>query len=241
MSDSGSRKPTWSERLQSLATEGRDAKLAKLHASLAAIDPETPLSEVPLVALDLETTGFDPESDAIVSLGLVPMNLDRIRLAGSRYWVVCPRREFEPESILIHHITHEEIEPAPDLLDILPDLFEALSGRVPIVHYRRIERPFLRQAIQRRLGEAIDFPLIDTMALEAWLLHNNRNLGQRLADRLGLRRRPSLRLAQLRERYGLPAYTPHHALTDAIATAELFQAQVAWHFDPATPVGNLWL
>ena len=241
MSESSPSKPTWAERLQKLATEGRHPALAKFHADLAAIDPETPLADLPLVALDLETTGFDPEADAIVSLGLVPMSLDRIRLSGSHYWVVCPRREFEPESILIHHITHEEIAPAPDLIDILPDLFEALSGRIPIVHYRRIERPFLRQAIQRRLGEAIDFPLIDTMALEAWLLHRNRNLGQRVADRLGLRRRPSLRLAQLRERYGLPAYTPHHALTDAIATAELFQAQVAWHFDPATPVGKLWM
>ncbi|MEC9020848.1 MAG: 3'-5' exonuclease, partial [Pseudomonadota bacterium] len=32
-------------------------------------DPETPLSEVPLVALDMETTGLDERRHAIVSIG----------------------------------------------------------------------------------------------------------------------------------------------------------------------------
>ncbi len=236
-----STKPSWPERLQALAAAGKDPALVEFHAAMARIDPETPLAEVPLVSIDLETTGFDPEADAVVSIGLVPMDLARIRLAGSAYWVVKPRREVESESILVHHITHDEIDPAPDLADMLPELLVAMAGRVAVVHYRQIERRFLDAVVRRRLNESMAFPLIDTMALEAWVLRRNRHWGQRLADRVGLRRRPSLRLGQARERYGLPAYTPHHALTDAIATAELFQAQVAWHFDPATPVGNLWL
>ena len=32
----------------------------------------------------------------------------------------------------------------------------------------------------------------------------------------------------------------HHALTDAIATAELLQAQVAGNYGPETPIGMLW-
>jgi DNA polymerase-3 subunit epsilon len=39
----------------------------------------------------------------------------------------------------------------------------------------------------------------------------------------------------------LPDYTPHHALTDAIATAELLQAQIAHHFSPDMPVKDFWL
>ncbi|MCC5866342.1 MAG: 3'-5' exonuclease [Wenzhouxiangella sp.] len=241
MSADQAARPSWPARLQALSAAGKDPALAKFHAAMAEIDPAMPLAEVPMVALDLETTGFDPHADAVVSIGLVPMDLRRIRLAGSRYWVVRPRREVEDASILIHHITHEEIDPAPDLVDILPELLEAMAGRVVVVHYRQIERSFLDAVVQRRLGETMAFPLIDTMALEAWMLRSNRHWGQRLADRLKLRRRPGLRLGQVRERYGLPAYTPHHALTDALATAELFHAQVAWHFDADTPIGNLWL
>jgi DNA polymerase-3 subunit epsilon len=51
----------------------------------------------------------------------------------------------------------------------------------------------------------------------------------------------SIRLADSRTRYGLPHYAGHNALIDAIATAELFQAQVQHHFGTDTPIGDLWV
>jgi DNA polymerase-3 subunit epsilon len=51
----------------------------------------------------------------------------------------------------------------------------------------------------------------------------------------------SIRLADSRIRYGLPHYASHNALIDAIATAELLQAQIHHHFSPDTPIGDLWL
>ena len=42
-------------------------------------------------------------------------------------------------------------------------------------------------------------------------------------------------------RYGLPHYAGHNALIDAIATAELLQAQVQHHFGTDTPIGDLWV
>lgn len=51
----------------------------------------------------------------------------------------------------------------------------------------------------------------------------------------------SIRLANTRSRYHLPTYPPHDALTDAIATAELLQAQIHYHFDGDTPIKKLWL
>jgi len=51
---------------------------------------------------------------------------------------------------------------------------------------------------------------------------------------------PSIRLADSRRRYGLPRYRPHHAMTDALSSAELLQAQVAHHFAPDTPIRDLW-
>ncbi|MDZ7811219.1 MAG: hypothetical protein U5L11_15760 [Arhodomonas sp.] len=50
----------------------------------------------------------------------------------------------------------------------------------------------------------------------------------------------SIRLNDSRARYGLPPYHAHHALVDALATAELFQAQIAAYYSPETPVGELW-
>ena len=49
-----------------------------------------------------------------------------------------------------------------------------------------------------------------------------------------------MRLADSRRRYNLPAYQAHHALSDALACAELLQAQIAHHYSPHTPLRQLW-
>ncbi|MCE8032891.1 3'-5' exonuclease [Halomonas sp. MCCC 1A11057] len=226
----------WPAYFQRRAAEVQDPLLRRFFAADWPA-PDTPIGEVPLVALDLETTGLDVQRHAIVSIGLVPFNLDRIMLAQRRYWLVRPSRPLSEASIAFHRITHSEVAEAPDLGDILPELLEALSGRLAVVHFRHIERPFLDEAIKARLGEGVRFPVIDTMSLEARLYRLS--LWSRL--RRWMRRPPvSIRLGDSRRRYGLPLYQGHHALVDALATAELFQAQVASHYGPELPVSALW-
>lgn len=200
-------------------------------------DPETPISEVPMVAMDMETTGLDERRHAIISVGLVPFTLNRIKLAERRYWVVNPSRPLAEASIAYHHITHSEIAHAPDLDDILNPLLAQLAGKLVVVHFRNIERPFLEAAVKARRGEGVLFPMIDTMSLEARL--HRQTLWARFRRWLG---RPpvSIRLHASRERYGLPAYQGHHALVDALATAELLQAQIATHYRPETPLKDIW-
>ena len=199
--------------------------------------PETPIAEVPMVALDMETTGLDERRHAIVSIGVVPFTLNRIKLAERRYWVVKPPRPLDEASIAYHHITHSEIARAPDLEAILDELLAELAGRLVVVHFRNIERPFLDAAVKSRRGEGVLFPMIDTMSLEARL--HRQSLWARFRRWLG---RPpvSIRLHASRERYGLPGYQGHHALVDALATAELLQAQIATHYRPETPLKDIW-
>lgn len=228
--------PNWPDYLQQRAAEA-NAPLLKTFFGTGCPDPDMPIREAPLVALDLETTGLDAERHAIVSIGLVPFSLRRIPLAQRRYWVLRPSRPLSGASVTLHRITHSEVANAPDLAEILPELLEALAGKLSVVHYRHIERPFLEGATRARLGEGVRFPMIDTMDLEARL--HRLSLWSRL--RRWMHRPPvSIRLGDSRRRYGLPDYQGHHALIDALATAELFQAQVARHYDPATRVSELW-
>lgn len=196
---------------------------------------DTPLTELEFVALDIETTGLDPRQHAIVSIGLIPFTLERIRTHQAWYQLVRPEGDLTAESVTFHQITHTDIKRAPPFEGVLQALLEQLAGRIAVVHFRNIERSFLDRAATRVLGEGLQFPMIDTMQIEA-NLHPRRRLGwwQRLAGKQPL----SIRLADSRERYGLPLYQAHHALTDALATAELFQAQVATHFSPAHRLGD---
>ncbi|RTR03895.1 3'-5' exonuclease [Halomonas nitroreducens] len=228
--------PDWTSYLASRAGAARDRRLARFFAA-GAPAPETPIAEAPMVALDMETTGLDARRNSIVSIGLVPFTLERSFLRERRYWVVRPRRTLSAESVTFHHITHADIAGAPELDDILEDLLDALAGRLVVVHYRHIERPFLDVAVKARLGEGVMFPMIDTMSLEARI--HRQSLLARFKRWIG-RPPASIRLYDSRARYGLPPYQGHHALTDALATAELLQAQIAHHYLPDTPVGALW-
>lgn len=224
----------WAARFAELATSAKDPRLQAFYQA-GCVAADTPLEQVPLLALDVETTGLDANQHAIVSLGLLPFNLQRIRCGEARYWVVKPASELSSESVTFHHITHSDIRHAPRLGQILDELLTVMAGKVMVVHYRSIERSFLDQAVREHLGEGLQFPVIDTMQLEA-RLHRQPNWWERL-----LRRQPvSIRLADSRLRYNLPLYQAHHALTDALATAELLQAQVATRYAVDTPVGQLW-
>ena len=227
----------WPAIMQQQAESARAPILRDFYGG-SCVEADRALSDTPLVALDLETTGMDPERHSVVSLGLVPFSLERIVCRESVYRVVQPRREPDADSIVIHHITHSEMDAAPDIADVLEPLLEALAGKVVVVHYRAIERRFLDAVCRDRLGEGLVFPVIDTMAVEADA-HPHRKPG--LVGRWMGRKPISLRLAACRERYSLPHYGAHHALTDALATAELFQAQVAHRYGPDTAVGSLWL
>ena len=229
------RQPDWPQYMASCAAAARHPALASFyHAEWPAAD--TPLEEVQLVAVDIETTGLDAQRHAIVSIGLVPFTLGRIRADQAWYQVVRPYGDLIPESVTFHHITHSDIHQAPRFADIIEPLLSRLSGKVVVAHYRNIERTFMDAAVKHALGESLQFPMIDTMQIEADL-YPRRQPG--VLSRLLGKQPLSIRLADSRTRYGLPLYQAHHALTDALGTAELFQAQVATHLSPTLRLGEL--
>ncbi|MFP4251313.1 MAG: 3'-5' exonuclease [Guyparkeria sp.] len=236
MSDEQSGNGTWPTFFADRARRCHDPALRAFYAA-GVPDPEMPIDNVPLMALDFETTGMDVHRHAIISIGMVPFDLSRIRPSAGRYWVVRPPRPLDEASIRFHRITHAEVSGAPDLDEVLDEVLAALAGHVVVVHFRGIERPFLDAAVLARRGERCLFPVIDTMSIEARQVRAgwwNRIKAQFSAGRT------SIRLGDTRARYGLPAYSAHHAKLDALAAAELLQAQIAWHYSRDTPVGDLW-
>ena len=214
----------WPDRFQQLAKTAKDPGLKRYYeAGIASAD--TAIDDVPMVAVDFETTGMNPDKHGIISIAVVPMTLSRIDMSKAQQWVVKPRRLLTEESVTIHGITHSEIEQAPDLADVIEPLLEAVSGKVWVVHYNGIERPFLQGAFEERLNETIHFPLIDTMEIEARFHRQKRSLWDKLTGKKPV----SIRLADSRERYNLPFYAPHDAMTDALACGELLQARSEEH------------
>ncbi|MEI5638800.1 MULTISPECIES: 3'-5' exonuclease [unclassified Pseudoalteromonas] len=226
---------SWQSRFKRLANTSKDKRLSAFYQQ-GVVDPFGTLAESEFVALDFETTGLDPEKDDIVSVGIVPFDLRRIRCAEAKHWLVKPSCPLAEESVVLHRITHSQIAQAPDLEQVLEEILTALTGKVIVVHYQFIEKSFFHAALMARIGEGIEFPVIDTMVVEQKAINNHRSW----LERLTRKPIPSLRLADCRIRYGLPYYQPHHALSDALATAELLQAQAQHDLSPETMIKDIW-
>ncbi|MGD2141102.1 MAG: exonuclease domain-containing protein [Burkholderiales bacterium] len=197
----------------------RSASAGPMHDYLAASFPGRGVryTEVEFVALDLETTGLDARNDEILSIGLVSLKAGRIGLGTAQHHLIAPTGAIPETSAVIHHITDEAAASGRDLAQVLPGVLLRLRGRVLLGHHVRIERAFLDAACKRLYGTDFLAPVADTESLiRRWLEHRNQSVTGR-----------DLRLHALRERYGLPRYKAHNALTDALATAELFCAFVA--------------
>ena len=169
-----------------------------------------------LLALDVETTGLVPGHDHLVSVGWVPVDGDRLDLAGARRFVV---RGDDPGSAAeIHGLTREDLAAGTPLPEVLRELRAALDGRVLLAHHATFDLGFL-QAAFREAGERMPrVPVVCTLALHKRLLR---------ADALPEWPAGALRLWTARERYGMPAGRPHDALGDALACAELYLGQRA--------------
>ena len=179
--------------------------------------PRRNLSEVELLALDFETTGLNARSEAILSIGYTVIRNNRILLRDSAHHQIQVNTPIPEQSVRIHHITDERAQRGEHLSSVMPVLLQVMAGRVLLAHHSSLECGFLNAACRRLYGYPLPVRVIDTLALE-----------RRRAGRRQVSLAPGqLRLFNLRERYGLPRYQAHNALTDAIATAELFLVQAA--------------
>lgn len=207
-----------------------------LEARIPAVSEDC--RRTPYLAVDMETTGLNIGKDQILSMGWVAMDGLCIRLESARQIRVRPTQAIPEASAVIHQITDDEAALGTGIRDALETLLQALTGRVLLAHHAAIELGFIDRASQAVFGHRCLIPAVDTLLLER----------QQLERRQETPGQGGLRLGALRQKYNLPRYRGHDALSDALAAAELFAAQVAHRTDdrplPLRDVlyrpGSLW-
>lgn len=203
-------KDFWRKRALARATPGPLAD----YLATDLPDRKSDCREIEIAAIDLETTGLDPKKDAILSIGLV--NIDRwgVRLGTAWHEIVRIDTAIPGDSAVIHKITDDQAASGEPLQKLLPEVLARLAGRPMLAHYSPIEQKFLDVACRKLYGAPFVAEIIDTL-----------EIGQRVFERRNHLIQPGdLRLFNLRPRYNLPQYKAHNALSDALATAELFLA-----------------
>lgn len=177
--------------------------------------------EARFCALDLELTGLDPVADNIIAVGLVPIAGGRAQLGVARYSLVASERRSHPTAVLTHRLRDADLAGAPPLSQVRELILDGFAGAVPVFHHAAVETAFLSRA-----GIRVP-PAVDT-----------EQLARRYLAQQGAETPVSLSLTALSAQLGQVAEPAHHALGDALTTAQAFIALASLLSQPQT-IGSL--
>lgn len=182
-----------------------------------AFNQEKPLAEYEFVVFDTELTGLNERKDELVSIGAVRIREMRIDLQNCFYTCIRPDQCVPKSSTLIHRITPGQTDDAPKLEAVLPE-FAGFCGKALLVgHNIGLDIGFVNRALKKQFGGILRNPCLDTMRLA---MHYKESQWENYYDRYNLN--VSYTLADLSREYGLPLFSEHNALQDAMQTAYLF-------------------
>ena len=107
-----------------------------------------------IVALDLETTGLEPDRDAIIEIGAIRFKGERVEAEFST--LVNPGRKLSPFITRLTGITDAMLVNAPRLPALLPKI-EAFVGDAPVLgHNIQFDLNFSRARGVLRYNDSID-------------------------------------------------------------------------------------
>lgn len=169
--------------------------------------------ERPLVSLDIESTGPDPDQDRVIEVGLV--RLDPDGTITPRRWLCNPGCPIPPDSTKIHGITDADVAGLPPFVDLAAEIAGHLQGcDLAGFNIRRFDIPILK----REFGMAgVDWPCPDARVVDAYVIFRDRE--------------PRNLLAAVSLYAGREHKDAHSAIADASAVLDVLMGQLARYPD----------
>jgi len=161
--------------------------------------PVLPPDDEVVVAIDLETTGVDPRRDRIIEVGAVKFRGGAELATFST--LVNPGRKLSSFIRDLTGIGQADVDAAPEFEEVLPGLRRFLGGCAMVAHNAPFDAAFLRNH-----GVTPPERVYDTFDLAYVLLPEG----------------PGYGLRDLAMRFDIEHDSPHRALSDALATRDLF-------------------
>ena len=151
------------------------------------------------MALDLETTGLNPSSDRIIDVGAVKFRGDEV--VREFHSLVNPRSRLSDFIVSLTGISQADVDGAPDWNAVRDDLQEFIGDA-------------------RLVGHNVEF---DVGFLRSHHIHVEKlSYDTEQMARVALPGGPEFGLVRLAQRFGVLHDDPHRALSDALASRDLF-------------------
>jgi DNA polymerase-3 subunit epsilon len=194
------------------------------------------LEDVPLVFVDVETTGLDPSrGDRVCEIALI-----RREPNGSTYeWsqLIDPQRPISRGAYAVNRISASLLKGAPLFASIISEVNDVIGGAVWVAHNAPFDLGFVQSEYKKARRILVDRPIVDTVHLA------RRHF-----------RFPSNRLSELARQFGISTPDAHRALGDCRTTLAVFEciiksayqgrspqiSDLIVHADRMKPDGNPW-
>jgi DNA polymerase III subunit epsilon len=168
---------------------------------------ELPLEDLQVVVFDLETTGFYPEKgDQIISIGAIKMIGDHIKNDEIFYSLVKTNVPLSTEISTLTNIHEEDLRTASEPQTVLMDFLKYIGSNILVAHHAKHEQVFMQKVIKEWTRTKFEHRIVDTSFLF------------RLTDP----HIKSLTLEDICVQCGVVVNNRHHALQDAIMTAQVW-------------------
>ncbi|HET9942592.1 MAG TPA: 3'-5' exonuclease [Terriglobia bacterium] len=173
---------------------------------------DAPIDSVRFVLLDCETTGLNPSSDRIITIGAVAVRAGEILIKDSFDALVKMTRN--SDSVTVHGVTRDESRDGLEEADAVERFLDYLEDGVIVGHHIGHDVAMLDASCERHWGFRLLNRCIDTMDLALKLQEAGAFPNHRPAQRFTL--------DALCERFGVLPHGRHTAAGDAFLTAQVF-------------------
>jgi len=171
-----------------------------------------PIDSVRFVVLDCETTGLNPTTDRIITIGAVGVFNGEIVIEDSFDALVKMARN--SESVTVHGVTRDESRGGLEEADAVERFLEYLGDGVIVGHHIGHDVAMLDASCERHWGFRLVNRCVETMYLALHLQAAGAFPNHRPAQRFTL--------DALCDRFGIAPHGRHTAAGDAFLTAQVF-------------------
>ncbi len=167
------------------------------------------LEKAPYIVFDIETTGGNPEKNAITEISAIRYQNGKVE--DQFYSMVNPKRNIPPIVRRITGITNQMVRKAPPIEEVMPKLLQFIKEDILVSHNTVGDLKFLEYFAWKTSRQKVPNLFLCTHLLSEKLLPEA----------------PQKSLAGLSEFLKIPGGTFHRAKEDSLLTLELFKELLA--------------
>jgi len=163
------------------------------------------------VAFDCETTGTDPEKDAIITIGAVAIRDGEIILGDS--FEALLQVPFATPAVVVHGITPTETAKGMIAEKAIPRFLDYVGDAVLVGHHVGFDKRIVDRVARKHVSRSLENPALDTMRM-ALALEEAGQFRDQPIERFDL--------DSLCRRFQVVPHDRHTASGDAYITAQIF-------------------